>query len=97
MFRLLDAVAAVTCGHAVAAATDDGVPQLRLRACFCTIVSQMTSLVITRRVLGEDRIVLLDYCGARRCYSVQGRSSVLGVTVAMSQQLRLRATCGCRN
>ena len=30
-------------------------------------------------VLGEDRIVLLDYCEARRCYSVQGRSSVLAV------------------
>ena len=34
----------------------------------------MTSIVITMRVLGEDRMVLLDYCGARRCYSVQGRS-----------------------
>ena len=51
VFRVLDDVAAVTCGHAVAAATDDGVPQLRLRACFCTIVSLMTSLVTTVRVL----------------------------------------------
>ena len=79
MLRLLDDVAAVTCGHAVAAATDDGVRQLRLRVCFCTIVSLMTSLVTTMRVLGEDRIVLLDYCRARRCYSVQGRSSVLAI------------------
>ena len=27
MFRILDAVASVTCGHAVAAATDDGVAE----------------------------------------------------------------------
>ena len=45
VFRVLDDVAAVTCGHAVAAAPDDGAPQLRLRACFCTIVLLMTSLV----------------------------------------------------
>ena len=79
MLRLLDDVAAVTCGHAVAAAADDGVPQLRLRACFCAIVSLMPPLVTTRRVLGEDRIVLLDYCGALRCYSEKGRSSVLAI------------------
>ena len=79
MLRLLDDVAAVMCGHAVVAGTDDGVPQLRLRACFRAIVSLMTSLVITRRVLGDDRIVLLDYCGALRCYSELRRSSVLAV------------------
>ena len=52
--RLVDAAASVAC--------DVSMPQLRLRAFFCTVVSLMTSLVTSRLVLEEDRIVLLDCC-----------------------------------
>ena len=76
MLRLLVHVAAVTCAHAVAAATVDGVPQHRLRVFLYTnlaydIVSDYKASA------SEDRIALLDYCEARRCYSVQERSSAL--------------------